>query len=125
MRTAVKIIVVFLVISIITSFVGYMMDWKIISFAIPFNIFLFFLLLFSALYNNYLENKKFRQFLQKAKHDQALKNEHERPTAHKSRVKRGEFSHHRTRKIGLTWTAGTVHGAVPKRTDRRTFLSRR
>ena len=125
MRALARIIAVIMIIAIIISFVGYMMDWKKIDYAVPVNVFIFILLLASAIYNKHLENKKFRKFLQKVKQEQILKNENQRETAHSSRVKTGNYFQTRSRKIGLIWTGGTVHGAVPKRRERRIFLSRR
>jgi hypothetical protein len=125
MRIIVRIIAAIMVLCITTSFTGYMMDLGFTRYAIPVNIAVFVMLLASALYNNYLENKKFRQFLLKAKQDQVLQNETSRPSAEKPTMRPGEYTHYKTRKTGLSWTAGTVHGAVPKRGEKRTFLSRR
>ena len=125
MRTILRILTALMVISIVISFVAFMMDWEIARYAVPVNVFIFVLLLAAAVYNNYLKNKKFREFLLKAKQDKVLKNEPGRAPAHKSRVKTGEYSHFKSRRTGLTWTGGTVHGAVPKRGVKKKFLSRR
>ena len=125
MRSLVRIIAVIMIIAVMISFVGYMMGWEIIDYAVPVNVFIFVVLLASAIYNKHLENKKFRQFLQKIKQDQVLKKENKRATATPSRVMTGNSSQFKARKIGLNWTGGTVHGAVPKRGNRRSFLSRR
>lgn len=128
MRTLVKIIAVIMALAITTCFIGFMMDWSMTRYALPVNIILFVILLASAIYNNYLENKKFRQFLVDVKQDRAFINGNDRPSKapdEKSRLNSGEYSHYKTRKSGLSWSAGTVHGAVPKRGEKRKFLSRR
>ena len=77
-----------------------------------------------GLMKNRVEKKKFEKFLEDLKQNQDLqekiKNEKIDPGDKTGRAK--VRAYYKERNIGLSWTGGSVHGAVPKRNKRRSFL---
>ncbi len=103
---------------------GYLLDLPsfrlVILFAIG-SVVLFFL---AGLLKNREEKKKFEAYLDSMKHDKVLqeklKDERIDPgdKTGRARIK----AYYKDRNIGLSWTGASVHGAVPKRNKRRSFL---
>jgi hypothetical protein len=70
------------------------------------------------------ENHKFREFLASKEKDgevqEKLRNEKIEPGDKTGRS--GVKTHFKERNVGVNWTGASVHGAVPHRKKRRTFL---
>jgi len=77
-----------------------------------------------GLLKNRAEKKKFEEFLEHVKRDQELqekiKDEKIDPGDKTGRAK--VKAYFKERNSGLSWTGGSVHGTVPKRNKRRSFL---
>jgi len=77
-----------------------------------------------GLLKNRAEKRKFEEFLEHVKRDQELqekiKDEKIDPGDKTGRAK--VKAYFKERNSGLSWTGGSVHGTVPKRNKRRTFL---
>lgn len=77
-----------------------------------------------GLLKNRAEKRKFEEFLEHVKQDQELqekiKDEKIDPGDKTGRAK--VKAYFKERNSGLSWTGGSVHGTVPKRNKRRTFL---
>ena len=109
---------------ILWTVLGYLMDMP--SFPLVFlltigSVVLFFL---AGLLKNREEKRKFEAFLDSMKQDKDLqkkmKDERIDPgdKTGRARIK----AYYKDRNIGLSWTGASVHGAVPKRNKRRSFL---
>ena len=74
---------------------------------------------------NMVEKKRFEDFLRQQRENKDVQRKIENreidPGDKYGRAK--VKATYRPRKAGLNWTGGSVHGAVPKRTDRKEFLS--
>lgn len=70
------------------------------------------------------EKKRFREYLRSLEQDQnvqeKLKNERIDPGDKTGRA--GVKTYFKERNVGVNWTGASVHGAVPQRKKRRTFL---
>ncbi len=103
---------------------GYLMDMS--SFRIVFPLCTLSIIGFfvTGFLKNREENIKFREFLESKKQDkevqEKLKNEKIDPGDKTGRA--GVKTYFKERNVGLNWTGASVHGAVPQRKKRRTFL---
>jgi len=103
---------------------GYLLDLPSFPVVLPVcmaGIFVFFTLGFLK---NREEKKRFREYLSSLEQDQnvqkKLKNERIDPGDKTGRA--GVKTYFREGNTGLNWTGASVHGAVPQRKKRRTFL---
>ena len=124
MRILFKLIGVFSVALIFWAALGYLMSLPSFPFMLPLSIVCITLFFAVGLLKNHIEKKKFMAFLEEKESDKdlqkRLKNERVDPGDKTGRAK--IKSHFRERNVGLTWMAASVHGAVPKRNKRRSFL---
>jgi hypothetical protein len=103
---------------------GYLMDMPTlpIRFTLAFiSIVLFFSV---GILKNRAEKRKFEEFLELKRRDrdmqEKLKDEKIDPGDKTGRAK--VKAYYKERNSGLSWSGGSVHGTVPKRTKRRSFL---
>lgn len=103
---------------------GYLMDLPSFPIVLPACIVLILVFLISGFLKNLEERRKFREFLESKRRDrdvqEKLKNERVEPGDKTGRVK--VKSYFKERNVGVNWTGASVHGAVPHRKKRRTFL---
>ncbi len=108
------------------STLGYLMDLP--SLRISFLLAIISIVLFFSvgMLKNRAEKRKFEEFLESKRRDsdlqEKLKNEKIDPgdKTGRARIK----AYYKERNSGLSWTGGSVHGTVPKRNKRRSFLSK-
>ena len=86
--------------------------------------FITILLVLVGILKNRHDRKKFKEFLESLKRKQRLNEEPEKEVAvpGKNPIRSKIRARYRPRKVGLNWTGASVHGAVPRRKDRREFL---
>lgn len=103
---------------------AYLLGKPSLSTIFPLTIISIVLFLGVGLMKNRVEKKKFEKFLEDMKQNQELqekiKNEKIDPGDKTGRAK--VKAYYKERNIGLSWTGASVHGAVPKRNKRRSFL---
>jgi hypothetical protein len=103
---------------------GYLMDMPSFKYVLPLSIISIILFLGSVLLKNLAEKRKFEAFIESKKRDkelqEKLKNEKVDPGDKTGRAK--VKTYFKERNAGLSWTGASVHGAVPKRNKRRSFL---
>jgi hypothetical protein len=109
---------------ILWATLGYLLDMPSFQFVFPLTILGIFLFLGVGILKNHVEKRKFEEFLEELKRDQdlqeKLKAEKIDPGDKTGRAK--VKAYFKERNIGLSWTGASVHGAVPKRNKRRSFL---
>ena len=112
------------VVLIFASFLAFTMDLPSLRVYLPAAFISVVLLLALVYYNNHLQNKKFRKFIQSKKDDRELQEElQQRKLLYKDQTGRAKIpGKYTTRKIGNVWIGNNLHGAVPVRQDRRKFL---
>jgi hypothetical protein len=73
---------------------------------------------------NRAEKRKFEKFLEHMKGDRELQAKiKDEKIDHGDKTGRAKvIAYYKERNSGLSWTGGSVHGTVPKRTKRRSFL---
>jgi hypothetical protein len=109
---------------VLWSILGYLMDMS--SFPVVFSLTLIstFGFLAVGVMKNRAEKRKFKEYLEELKRDrdlqEKLKSEKIDPGDKTGRAK--VKAYFKDRNIGLSWTGASVHGAVPKRNKRRSFL---
>jgi hypothetical protein len=103
---------------------GYLMDLPSFSVSFPLCIIFIGMFFLAGVLKNREERRKFREFLESRKRDNALqerlKDERIEPGDKTGRTK--VKTYFRDRNVGVNWTGASVHGAVPHRKKRRTFL---
>ena len=106
------------------STLAYLMGMPSFRVSLPLTIISIILFLGVGLLKNRVEKRRFEEFLEDLKRDQELqekiKNEKIDPGDKTGRAK--VKAYFKERNSGLSWTGGSVHGTVPKRNKRRTFL---
>ena len=125
MRIALVINGIIAVFLVFAAFLTFMMDYPSLRFFMPAAVSSVVLLLALAVYNNYLQNKKFRRFIQHNKENKELQEKLQQSRlSYKDKTGRAKVpGKYTTRKIGNVWTGNNLHGAVPNRQDRRKFLT--
>ena len=78
----------------------------------------------AGILKNRAEKRKFEEFLESKKRDKELqeKLKEEKIDSGDKTGRAKVKAYYKDRKIGLSWTGASVHGAVPKRNKRRGFL---
>ena len=103
---------------------GYLLGMPSFRISFPLTIISVVLFLGIGLLKTYAERRKFEAFLEHMKRDpelqEKIKDERIDPGDKTGRAK--VRAYYKERNSGLTWTGGSVHGTVPKRTKRRRFL---
>lgn len=108
------------------SALGFLMGLPSFPGTLPFSLLAVLLFLGTGFLKNSLERRKFKDFLESNERDpevqSKLKKERVEPgdKTGRARVK----AEYKDRNTGVNWTGASVHGAVPHRKKRRTFLSR-
>ena len=104
--------------------IGYLMDLPSFRAALPLSIAGILVFLAAGILKNRAEQRKFREFIESQKRDkdvqEKLKNEAIEKGDKTGRA--GVKAQYRERNTGLNWTGASVHGAVPHRKKRRSFL---
>jgi len=126
MRTVLIINGIIAVLLFFAVSLAFLMDSPSLRFYLPSVIIAVVSLLGLAVYNNHLQNKKFRKFIQSKKDDKDLQEELQRnKLSYKDKTGRAKVpGKYTTRKIGNLWTGNNLHGAIPTRQDRRKFLTK-
>ena len=108
------------------SALGFLMGLPSFPKILPLSLVAVLLFLGTGFLKNALERRKFKDFLESKKRDpdiQAkLKKESIEPGDKTGRA--NVKAEYKDRNTGVNWTGASVHGAVPHRKKRRTFLSR-
>jgi low affinity Fe/Cu permease len=103
---------------------GYLMDLSSFAIVLPLCGASILVFLGTGFLKNYFERRKFREFIESQKQDleiqEKIKNEHIDKGDKTGRAKVKIYF--KERNAGLNWTGASVHGAVPQRKRRRTFL---
>ena len=103
---------------------GYLMDMPSFRLSLPLAMGSVVLFFAAGLLKNLKEKRRFEAYLEEMKHDkdlqEKLKSERIDPGDKTGRAKIKAY--YKDRNIGLSWTGASVHGAVPKRNKRRSFL---
>ena len=106
------------------SALAYLLGMPSFRISLPLTIISIVLFLGVGLLKNRVEKRRFEEFLEDMKRDQELqekiKNEKIDPGDKTGRAK--VKAYFKERNSGLSWTGGSVHGTVPKRNKRRSFL---
>jgi len=106
------------------SALAYLLGTPSFRVSLPLTIISIVLFLGVGLLKNRVEKRRFEEFLEDMKRDQELqekiKNEKIDPGDKTGRAK--VKAYFKERNSGLSWTGGSVHGTVPKRNKRRSFL---
>ena len=103
---------------------GFLMELPSFRTALPLSVSGIIVFLLTGFLKNRAEKQKFREFLDTRKADREVQQkiqDKKTGTGHKtgrSLVK----AEYRERNTGLNWTGASVHGAVPHRKKRRSFL---
>ncbi len=106
------------------STLGFLMDLPSFRISFPLTIISIVLFFGAGILKNHAEKRKFEEFLESLEQDKDLqekiKEEKIDPgdKTGRARIK----AYYKDRNSGLSWTGASVHGAVPKRNKRRTFL---
>ena len=124
MRTLFNITGLIAVLMIFWAALGYLMDLSSFPLVFPLSIFSILGFLGTGFLKNRAENRKFREFLESKKGDkevqEKLQNERIEPGDKTGRA--GVKAYFKDRNVGVNWTGASVHGAVPQRKRRRSFL---
>ena len=111
---------------VLWSVLGYLMDSPSFRLVLPLTLISIFLFLAVGLLKNHVEKKRFEEYLEELKRDrdlqEKLRSENIDPAGKTGRAK--VKAYFKDRNVGITWTGASVHGAVPKRNKRRSFLPR-
>lgn len=103
---------------------GFLLDLPSFRVSLPLALAGILLFLGSGILKNREEQRRFREFLESQERDrdvqEKLKNEQLEAGDKTGRAK--VKAQYRERNTGLNWTGASVHGAVPHRKKRRTFL---
>ena len=106
------------------STLGYLMEMPSFRISLPLTIISVILFFGAGMLKNRAERRKFEELLERKKRDrdlqEKLKDEKIEPGDKTGRAK--VKAYYKERNSGLSWTGGSVHGAVPKRNKRRSFL---
>jgi hypothetical protein len=106
------------------SSLAYLLGMPSLRISFPLTIISIVLFLGIGILKNHAEKRKFEEFLEHIKGDRELqekiKDEKIDPGDKTGRAK--VRAYYKERNSGLTWTGGSVHGTVPKRNKRRSFL---
>jgi hypothetical protein len=112
------------VVMIFWSTLGYLMDMPSFRISFPLAIMSIVLFFWAGMLKKRAEKRKFEEFLERMKRDrdlqEKLKYEKIDPGDKTGRAKIKAY--YKERNSGLSWTGASVHGAVPKRNKRRSFL---
>jgi hypothetical protein len=106
------------------STLAYLLGMPSLRISFPLTIISIVLFFGAGMLKNRAEKIKFEEFLESKKHDRELqdkiRDEKIDPgdKTGRARVK----AYYKERNSGLSWTGASVHGAVPKRNKRRSFL---
>jgi len=124
MRTLFNITGILTIGMIFWAALGYLMDLSSFSLILPLccaSILLYFGIGFLK---NYIERRKFREFIESQKQDPELQDKikKERIATEDKTGRANTKIYYKDRNTGLNWTGASVHGAVPHRKKRRTFL---
>jgi hypothetical protein len=124
MRTLFNITGLIAVLMIFWAALGYLMDLSSLPLVFPLSIFSILVFLGTGFLKNRAENRKFKEFLESKKGDkkvqEKLQNERIEPGDKTGRA--GVKAYFKDRDVGVNWTGASVHGAVPQRKRRRSFL---
>ncbi len=105
---------------------GYLMDLPSFPVVLPLSIGAVVVFLGTGVLKNLEERRKFREFLESQKSDpqvrEKLKKERIEPGDKTGRS--GVKAYFKDGNAGVNWTGASVHGAVPHRKKRRSFLSK-
>jgi hypothetical protein len=103
---------------------GYLMDLPSFRITLPLCITFIVGFFVAGFLKNREEHRKFREFLESKERDpqvqEKLKNERIDPGDKTGRA--GVKTYFKERNVGVNWTGASVHGAVPHRKRRKTFL---
>ncbi len=103
---------------------GYLMDLPSFRAVLPLCLFSIAIFFVTGFLKNREERQKFREFLASKERDkdvqEKLRNERVEPGDKTGRA--GVKTYFKERNVGVNWTGASVHGAVPQRKKRRTFL---
>jgi hypothetical protein len=103
---------------------GYLMDLSSFRLIFPLCIASILAFFITGFLKNRDENRRFREFLASKEEDKEvqkkLKNERVEPGDKTGRA--GVKTYFKERNVGVNWTGASVHGAVPQRRKRKTFL---
>ena len=109
---------------ILWSALAYLLGMTSIRISFPLTLTSVVLFFGVGMLKNRAEKIKFEEFLESKKHDrelqQKIKDEKIDPVDKTGRAK--VKAYYKERNSGLSWTGASVHGAVPKRNKRRSFL---
>ena len=112
------------IVMIFWSVLAYMLGKPSFRVSLPLTIISIIMFLGVGLLKNRVEKRKFEEFLEDLKRDrelqEKLKYEKIDPGDKTGRAK--VRAYYKERNSGLSWTGGSVHGTVPKRNKRRSFL---
>jgi hypothetical protein len=103
---------------------GFLMDMPSFRISFPLSIISIVLFFGAGMLKNRAEKRKFEEFLEGLKQDKVLQDKlKEKKIDPGDKTGRARIkAYYKDRNIGLSWTGASVHGAVPKRNKRRTFL---
>ena len=105
---------------------GYLMDMPSFPVILPLCIISIIAFFITGFLKNIEDNRKFREFLESREKDKDIQeklwNEKIDPGDKTGRA--GVKTYFKERNAGVNWTGASVHGAVPQRRKRRTFLSK-
>jgi len=106
------------------STLAYLMGMPTFRISFPLTIISIVVFLGVGILRNRAEKRKFQEYIEHLKRDQGLqekiKDEKIDPGDKTGRAK--VRAYYKERNSGLSWTGASVHGAVPKRNKRRSFL---
>ena len=124
MRTLFILSGLFAILMIFWAALGYLMDLSSFPLVLPLSIFSILVFLGTGFLKNRVEDRKFKEFLESKKRDkkvqEKLQNERIEPGDKTGRA--GVKAYFKDRNVGVNWTGASVHGAVPQRKRRRSFL---
>ena len=105
---------------------GYLMDLASFNVILPLCCASILAFMGTGFLKNYFERRKFRELIESKKQDRKLQEK-----IRNERIYMGDKTgrakvkvEYRARNAGLNWTGASVHGAVPQRKKRRSFLPR-
>ena len=122
-----------MVLLIFWAALGYLMDWpsfRIIRWVCLGSIGLYFL---TGILKNLAERKEFQRFLEEQREDRDVQEKLQKERSVRAGSgggkgltggKRGVESAFKDKKTGIDWMPANVHGSVPARKKRRSFLSK-
>jgi len=106
------------------SALAYLLGMPSFRVSLPLTIISIVLFLGVGLLKNRVEKRRFEEFLEDMKRDQELqeKIKDEKIDLGDKTGRAKVRAYYKERNSGLSWTGGSVHGTVPKRNKRRSFL---